>query len=472
MTKPGFVAGFDSASAMMLATAAYLRGRPFQALGNPPAAEWPIKATRWLPRRLRELVFTAGGAAETVSPRRVTRFDAEEISRWVTAAYPAHRYPVVAVGSSCGALVHLCAALGMPWLPQTFLIPVRQRIHPDDVGAAFANGLRPGRRLLRANPDLQLHHMHDANQDRLMVRLLTYFRVKRRRLGEAYERFLSERLEPGGTILISECRRSWRTTTVGPRHVFQHGALSGASEEEFHHGGPRVAEYLARYDSPVRRWRGPELDTVSPEAEWGFAPALREDIVRFAQARGYQVRRVVFDEPEALSPLVADLYRWWYRQRGIPANRLFVESFVIIEPYWALRTGSVPFWMKFNTEESLAAVGRYLNEREPFDEIMLTLFQNGVEPVGLPRISDWERVLARARRAGWFAGLRPDEHPFDLAHLARYDDALREVPARYPLPGPLTLAELDGFLAGAGRYEGVRWERVGDPVTGRATLPT
>src|SRR5688572_5457367 len=99
---------------MMLATAAYLRGRPFQALGNPPAAEWPIKATRWLPRRLRELVFTAGGAAETVSPRRVTRFDAEEISRWVTAAYPAHRYPVVAVGSSCGALVHLCAALGMP----------------------------------------------------------------------------------------------------------------------------------------------------------------------------------------------------------------------------------------------------------------------------------------------------------------------------------------------------------------------
>src|SRR5690606_32040264 len=123
-------------------------------------------------------------------------------------------------------------------------------------------------------------------------------------------------------------------------------------------------------------------------------------------------------------------------------------------------------------QESLAAVGRFLDEREPFDDIMLTLFQSGVEPVGLPRIADWERVLARARRAGWFAGLRPQEHPLDLGHIVHYDDALREIPARYPLPGPLTLAELDDFLAGAGGYEGVRWERVADPVTGRATLPT
>ena len=43
-------------------------------------------------------------------------------------------------------------------------------------------------------------------------------------------------------------------------------------------------------------------------------------MLRFARERGYRVRRIVFDEPEALSPLVADLYRWWYRSAGCPAT--------------------------------------------------------------------------------------------------------------------------------------------------------
>lgn len=128
-----------------------------------------------------------------------------------------------------------------------------------------------------------------------MVRALTYFRYKRQVLGSAYERFLASHLEPGGTIIISDCRRMWPTTSLGSRHVFQHGAVGGAAEEEFHHGGARVAEYLERYESPMRRWTGPDPDSLSPEAEWGFAPALGEDIERFAREHGYRVRRLSFD---------------------------------------------------------------------------------------------------------------------------------------------------------------------------------
>ncbi|UGY94773.1 hypothetical protein [Streptomyces gobiensis] len=457
MTIPRFLAGFDSASAMLRANAAFLRGEPFPALGESTALKPLVRATRMLPARLREKVFIGSGALETVSPRRMSRVDTEDISRWISEEYPQRHYPAVAIGSASGALTHLWTALGIPWLPQTFLIPVRQRVHPDDPAGAMIKAIEPGRALLRGNPDVQLHHMHDANQDRLMVRALTYFRIKRRTLGAGYERFLTERLAPGGTIVIAECTSTWGTTALGSRYVFQHGAIGGATEEEFHHGSERVAEYLERYGSPVRRWYGPEPDRTAPEAEWGFEPALRADIERFAREHGYRVRRLVFEQPESPSPLVADLYRWWYSQRGFPASRLYVESFIVMEPWWVLRTGSVPFWMTFNTEGSYRGLESYLEGHEPFDEILLTLFQNGVEAVGLPTVGEWRRLLAKARRSGRFAGLRAEDHPRDLAQYTLYDKALRKLPERRPMPEPLTLKKLDEFLAGADEYPGVRW---------------
>jgi hypothetical protein len=455
VSPPSFIANFDSATAMAQATARFLRGQDFAALGQPKALKPFAKRANLLSRQARERVYIVSGATETVSPRRLHKLKLEQLAGWLSDEYPPGPYPAVAVGASSGALVHLYAALGIPWLPQTYLIPVRQKVHPDDPTRAMELGRKPGRRLLDAFPDLQLHHMHDANQDRLMVRALTYFRVKRRTLGEGYERFLRERLQPGGTILVIDCRRTWRTTRIGERHVFQHGALGGATEEEFHRGSDRVADYLERYDSPVRRWDGPEPDTESLEAEWGFEPALLDDIERFAREGGYRVRRLSFEEPEDPSPMVADLYRWWHRRRRIPANRLLVWSFIVLEPYWTLRTGSVPFWMKFNMAPSLEALERYLDRSDPFDELHLALFQHGVEAVGLPTKEQWQAVLGRARRTATTLGVDLDEYPLDFPHYARYDEAVRDhIRARYPLPAPLRLDDLDTFLAEHGdRYQ-------------------
>ncbi|MDG4765497.1 hypothetical protein O7632_15530 [Solwaraspora sp. WMMD406] len=459
MSPPRFLASFDSASAMLMATAAYLRGESFPALGQSTLLKPLVKATDLLPRKAKEKAFIVSGLTEAVRAGRMKRTDVEEVSRWVTGEYPVRRYPAVAVGSSSGALVHLWAALGVPWLPQTFFIPVAQRVHPDDPTGAMRKGITPGRALLDANPDIQLHHMHDANQDRLMVRALTYFRYKRRTLGAAYEDFLRQRLAPGGTIIVADCRQRWRTTVIGDRHVFQHGAVGGATEEEFHLGSHRVSDYLARYDSPVRRWTGPQPDSDSPEAEWGFAGELAEDIDRFATANGYRVRRIVFDRPSSPSPMVADLYRWWYRLRGIPANRLLVESFIVLDPWWALRTGSVPYWMTFSMEPSLRDVEGYLDAREPFADIHLALFQNGVpDAVGWPPPHRWQAVLDRATRHGGYLGRDLTSFPYEMSLYARYDESLRAIPARYPMPGHLTLAQFEDFLATAGDYPGLRWE--------------
>jgi hypothetical protein len=466
---PRFVANFDSASAMMRATARYLRGLDFPMVGMAPGSP-PLTWINALPEKVRETIYVHSGWGEALPATQLHHVRAEEISRWVVNEYPHRQYPAVMVGSSSGALVHLCAALGVPWLPQTWLVPVRQSgIHPDEFHYAMEAMRDAGRALLDANPELQLHHMHDPNQDRLMIQHMAYFRVKRRTLGETYERFLSNSLQPGGTVFVVQCRREWQTTKVGERHYFQAGALGGASPKDFFEGTDRVAEYLRLYHSHRRRWEPPPPDGLRPEAEWGFEPMLRSDIRRLAHRRGWRVRHIVFEEPEHLSPFVADLYRWWNASRGLPANRLLVESFVQLEPYWTLKLGAAPFWMKFNMDPSLEALDRYLEDSEPFDDIRLMLFSHGVQCVGLPPIERWESLLRRhARVSHGLVGVDREEFPRDFASMIRYHTELKRLPPRYALPPPLEMPLLDTFIATEGHRYQVRWLEDEDEATGGA----
>ncbi len=460
---PRYVANFDSAAAMLRATGRYLRGKDFPQLGMMPARAMPLMRPvasfiNVLPQTIRERIYIRNGWGEAIPPRKLGKVRAEEVSRWIVSQYPRRRYPAVVIGSSNGAAVHLCGALGIPWLPQTFLIPVRHPgIHPDEPRQGMEWGKEHAPALLDANPDLQLHHMHDANQDRLMIQRMAYFRVKRLRLGEAYERFLEDTLSEGGTIFLLECRLRWPTTRVAERHVFQHGAPGGASPEEYLRGSGRVEKYLERYGSHRRRWDPPAPDGESPEAEWGFEPALGEDVERVASERGYRVRHIVFEEPEELSVLVADLYRWWYKERGLLANRLLVESFLVMEPYWALRTGSVPFWSKFAMELPFAFLERYLDTTDTYDEIRMMLFSHGVDCVGLVPVESWRSILGRARKRGAFVGVDERRFPRDFATFVRYYTDVKKIPARYPMPGPLALSQLETFLEQAGDRYPVRW---------------
>lgn len=457
---PPYIANFDSASAMLRATAAFLRGEDFPGMGTaPPAIEPLADLINKLPQPLQEVVYTVGSGSEGIPAERLGDVSAEAVAQWMVNEYPQRQYPAVAIGSSCGALVNLCAALGIAWLPQTFLIPVKHLgIHPDEPKQMMEWGMKPAKALLDANPQLQLHHMHDPNQDRLTIQGMSYFRVKRLRMGATYKNFIENSLPPGGTIFLVECQRSWPATKVGDRHIFQFGALGGATEADFFQGGDRVAAYLERYKSHRRQWEPPAPNGEYPEAEWGFEPALREDVEQYARDRGYQVRRIIFKEPEHLSPFVAELYRWWYKQRHILSNRLLVESFVLLEPMWALRTGSVPFWMKFNMQPSLEWLENYLESTAAYDEINLILFSHGVDAVGLPPIQRWRAVFNLARKHGQFIGVEEDKFPRNFSTLIRYyTDLKRNIPSRYPVPGPLTLEQLDKFITQAGDRFPVTW---------------
>lgn len=442
------VASFDSATGMLRALSHCLAGRDAPALGAAPRGAVPVISAllggvNRLPTSLADQVYALSGVSEAVPPGRLADIDADDLAEWIVDHYPRRRYPVVFLGSSNGALMHLAAALDAPWLPQTLLIPVRRGgVDRDDPAAELEAGRHPGRELLRTNPELVLHHMHDPNQDRLMIAGMSYFRVKWRRLPVAYRRFIREHLAPDGVVITSECELDWPVTRVDERHVFQFGALGGAAEQEYFTGGPRVRELLRSYGSEHESWNPPQPDERRPEAEWGFEPELLDDV----DALGFPVRRLRFVHPEDLSPAVAQLHREWYAANGSPADRLLVETFLLLEPHWALRTGSVPLWLTFNAGSSPGTLREHLDSVS-YDEIRMMLFSHGTESIGLAPIETWQHLVGRARRFGTLLGADPAAYPRDFAGLVRAHRELTRVPAREELP-KMSFHEAESLLRG------------------------
>lgn len=267
------IANFDSASAMLKALSQFLHGKDFPAIGQPQFLEKLVPAVNWLPKSGREWIYTVSGGNEATPMAKIANVKTEDLYSWAAGLYPESRHPCVFIGSSNGALVNLCAALGAPWLPQTFLIPVAQRdVSPDEPRAGLEAAYESANRFVEANPDIQLHQMHDPNQDRLMLNEMTYFRIKRRELGPAYRTFLDQRLDDNGTIVIVECRERWPVTKVADRYYFQFGAVGGMDSHEYFEGSDRISKHLAHYGSQRDRWDPPAPDTEG----MGFGRSIRK----------------------------------------------------------------------------------------------------------------------------------------------------------------------------------------------------
>jgi hypothetical protein len=446
------IAGFDSASAMVRILGAALHGREAPLLAQFPAAlepqlDWLTRSAERLPKEPLQAIYRWSGWLDAVPARRLRQVRAEQLANWVVSHYPRRRYPVVFAGSSNGAMTHLAAALGAPWLPQTLLLAVRTGgLDPDDPATDMRAMTSVGQDLVAANPALELHHMHDPVQDRLMIARMAYFRVKFLRLPQTYRTFLAQCLEPGGTLVLVDCALRWPVTTVADRHLFQFGAPGGATQCEFFEGGPRVAGFLRQNGSDRDRWQPPEPDTVGPEAEWGFAEPLAADLTSAAAGLGRTVGRLRLDQPEDASPLIAGLFRHWYGERGLPTGRLLVSSFLIMDPVLTMRTGQVPYWALFGSRPSVDRLTDYLSATPPYDDIRLTVFPHGMDSIGLAGIGEWQQMLGHARRHGQLLAIEPDHYPRHFRALTGFHRELSKLP-RIPAGPPLAWDAARQYLA-------------------------
>ena len=396
-------------------------------------------------------------------PDLARHINADDVADWTSAQYGPGPYPVVVVGSASGAAVHLAAALRAPYLPQTTLVAVRELgTHPDDARGAM-DALAPTARLVaQRNPEVAVYHMHDPAQDRPMLEGMAYLRLKRRALGRTLERFLEERLMPGGTVLLVECTRTWRTRAVGERVYFQFGCLGGVPEEEYHSSGARIADYLARERSPRRRGEPPEPDARRPEAGGrrpngastrpcgptsSTSPTGSGTGCAASSPRSRRISATSSPTCTAGGTAGGDC-----RRSGCLCSPTCSGTRCGASASARCRSGSA------STCSSFEDLQRYLDRADRYDHIHLNLFSQGLWSPGVVPVHHWRALVESAARVhGEVIGVDEHAYPLDTGSTMRYQPAFAALPPRHPLPAPLDVADIDRFLETGGDSYRLTW---------------
>jgi hypothetical protein len=451
-----FIPDFDSSSSMLFSLGNYL-SRSEASTGLP--SKFPKMLgdiVNFTPEALRESIYRLSGIQESLQLNHVRRISDEYISQWIIDAYPERKFPAVMIGSSSGALSHVCASLDIPWIPQTVLLPVARHLDPDELIKDAEWGKKIASIIREKIPYMAVYQMHDPIQDRVMIPHMGYFRIKRRALGPKLESYIKQILMPHGTIYISDCHFLWPAASISEGHSFQTGGLGDVSGNEYARGSERIEKFLEKEGSKQKKWKTPSPLKSMPEAEWGFDEALAENIVQYAQDNQFNVKRIKFDHPEKASPMAADLSRSWYAKNGIASDRLLVECFALLEPWWAAKTGSIPYWMPFNTNSSFQALKEYLRHSSSFNEIYLMLMSNAVEGIGSVSIKQWKQVLNQAQKHGAFIGVNESKFPHDMGSFIKYHkDLQKKICSRNFMPYPLTLDDFHSFMRKKGQGYGI-----------------
>ena len=427
------VASFDSATGLLAAVGAALRGQPFPRLGQSRVRGRGVRAAGHLPWPVLRRLYARMGAAEGIQPEQLGAVNMAAVAQWLTEQLPQRRYPAALVGSSNGALAHLAAACQIPWLPGTVLVPVRRSGDPERLDQALEFGAEHAPPFLARNPEVVLHQMHDQAQDRLMVAEMAYFRVKWRTLPDAYADHLTRNLAPGAPVILVEDESTWPAVTVADRHFFQPGAQGGLLPDDY-----------------LERPHTPQPDTRAAEAEWGADPEFGPAVQAWCRAHGHPCLRLRYPGPQAPAHAVASVFREWYAGRGESTGRLLVPSFALGDPWRTINTASVPYWTFFAVQPALEALEEHLQRSAPYDEVAIMLFQHGAESPGIAPPDAWADVVRRHGARPQFPGLRTDRFPHDVGFLGRYTTAFDHFPpARQPW-SRLDLAQATAGLAAAG----------------------
>jgi hypothetical protein len=337
------------------------------------------------------------------------------------------RFPAVVIGAAMGgASAHLAAILGVPFLPQPFILGLRGGSPDDEIDAHLKLTSEVARRVLERNPQLMAVAHFDPIHDGWLTRIVSHLRFKLITLPAGYRNFIEDVLEPNGVIFYLESGAQWLQYEIGERHRYQVGGWGGIPAEEFIEGSDRIEATLERARSPHRGgWNieGKEARML-PESEWGSEPGLAEALHTFAEAQGFRFSKIVGVDPHSFSTLAFRAHEELYANQERLPQGVVVETFTQYDPGLVLHAGLIPLWLIFNTTDSLsflrACVEMFPAELPVFFSALVTLSRTP----DMVQWDEWAQVLSQFDMRN--IGARPQHYPEDLVSLWAWTDRLRD----------------------------------------------
>jgi hypothetical protein len=280
------------------------------------------------------------GGWQSPAPGDLHALDLDRIAADVTARYTAERYPAVVLGASHGAAVHLAALMGAAWLPSGIEIAVAPTADRPETLLSAAHGLAVDLRTKAPGAGLSQRFPSGTGGSRLA---LTWAR-----LPAAYRSFLTERVEPGATVLV--------VRDVHPVVVLRDGTDDSVQLEcPVPTADHTTALVVATGDSGAATRVGFAADTVA-----------------LARAGGLAVAQLLFSKVHLLSQLVADTARTLLYDAGRPDSWLVVQHGRRIDGR-PLAAGAVPYWCADSGPAHSRPAEWWLAASAPFSHIEVAL---------------------------------------------------------------------------------------------------
>ncbi|MEO3777714.1 hypothetical protein ABGB16_12870 [Micromonospora sp. B11E3] len=439
---------------LVAAAARALRGEDCADLGHHPGT--PARFTG-APEPVRRAVAARAAGRTALTPDQATEVDAAGVARWLVDQYPRRSYPGAVLGSPHGAAMHLAVAMGVPWLPAAFETAVHwTRGAVDRPGAALEHGAALTTRLLAGNPDVHVRQVHCPASRGPLAGATVWLALRWRSLPAAYARFLADRLDPGAPVLLLRDARTWPVYDAGPGHSFQAGSpVSGLDPADFHPDSHALRQVLRSAGGDGARWESPRISGPQDHAEHAVEPGFELSLRDWAARRGHPLHRVLSPRPEALSAVIADLYRTWLRRAGKTGDRLVVECGRLLDPWQVVRAGLVPYWCENAARRSVEAVEWWLAGSEPFSSVDVLPESPGLRSPALAGLPQWLAVAAFGRRRRALDRTAARGYPVASVPTRRATEVLRAQPYDLPAPPPLPAAAAVAALRAGAAHQGL-----------------
>ncbi|GAB3922962.1 hypothetical protein GCM10027613_32600 [Microlunatus endophyticus] len=158
--------------------------------------------------------------------------------------------------------------------------------------------------------------------------------------------------------------------------------------------------------------------------EPGFVDAIRQ----WCADHDHPLVRISYRGPQQASGPVAQILRSWQRERGERSDELIIPSFILGDPWRTINRALVPYWTYFAVRDAVSALDEYLASADRFRRVFVLGFQHGAESPGLARPEDYRSVIGRHGAESVMVGVRTRQWPHDIGSLARYGQALDDLP--------------------------------------------